>query len=95
MGGAMLKNGLLNPRSARAPIRRRDSHPTAPTRRSGDTRIANWLRVRRAEALFTTQTGEGTGGTRPSRRPTAQSRFSSGRKGWASKKPARQRAGSS
>jgi hypothetical protein len=36
--GAMLANGLLNPRSQRAPIRRRDSLPTAQTRRSGDTR---------------------------------------------------------
>jgi hypothetical protein len=38
--GAMLRNGLLNPRSARAPIRRRDSQLSRPPRPSGDTRSA-------------------------------------------------------
>ena len=42
--GAMLANGLVNPRSQRAPIRRRDSLPTAQTRRSGDTRSTGLIR---------------------------------------------------
>jgi hypothetical protein len=36
----MLRNGLLNPRSARAPIRRRDAHLTSAPPPRGDTRSA-------------------------------------------------------
>ncbi len=38
--GAMLRNGLLNPRSVRAPIRRRDAHLTTAPQLGGDTRTA-------------------------------------------------------
>src|ERR1700722_6152526 len=38
--GAMLRNGLLNPRSQRAPIRRRAVKPKPTTRPLGDTRSA-------------------------------------------------------
>ena len=34
----MLRSGLVNPRSARAPIRRRDAYLSGPARRRGDTR---------------------------------------------------------